>query len=239
MIRTLFLNYNLSFLYSYGHLNTLSVSKLFCKLSFMMKRSSGSTGFTGLESKKKQQKLSPSKFDLKWKNHGDPVKDLYPLMYLDGPSVSSSTKIASFDLDDTLITTKSGKGFPTSAQDWKFLSSNIIPKLKSLHNEGYKLVIFTNQAGIEKKKSKPQDLQTKIMEIIDKVDIPMQVFISTGENIYRKPYVNAWDFCVNSCNDNIVVNHSESFYVGDAAGRPKGWAVGKILFCFVCFCCLD
>ncbi|XP_047123558.1 bifunctional polynucleotide phosphatase/kinase [Hydra vulgaris] len=190
-----------------------------------MKRSLNSS--SNPESKTKQQKLFSSKFDLIWKNHGDPIKDLYPLIYLDGPSVSSSTKIASFDLDDALITTKSRKKFPISESDWKFLSSKVVAKLKSLYNEGYKLVIFTNQAGIEKKKLKPQVIQTKIMDIIDELGIPMQVFISTGENIYRKPYINAWNFCVLQCNGTSVANLSESFYVGDAAGRPKDWAVGR------------
>ena len=56
-------------------------------------------------------------------------------------------KIAAFDMDGCLITPKSGAKFPKNADDWKLLSNQVQPKLKSLHNEGYKIVIFTNQAG--------------------------------------------------------------------------------------------
>lgn len=30
-----------------------------------------------------------------------------------------------------------------------------------------------------------------------------------------------------NCNKGVVVDEKESFYVGDAAGRPKNWAPGK------------
>jgi bifunctional polynucleotide phosphatase/kinase len=54
-------------------------------------------------------------------------------------------------MDSTLIEPK-GKGkFPANRKDWRFLSEfNIEKNLKTLHEEGWKIVIFTNQAGIEK-----------------------------------------------------------------------------------------
>lgn len=36
-----------------------------------------------------------------------------------------------------------------------------------------------------------------------------------------------WNFFVNKCNKSVKVNMDESFYCGDAAGRPKNWAPGR------------
>ena len=54
-----------------------------------------------------------------------------------------------------------------------------------------------------------------------------QVYAATGENHYRKPYTNMWDYMIEHHNDDIVPDLDISYYVGDAAGRPKEWAPGK------------
>jgi len=36
-----------------------------------------------------------------------------------------------------------------------------------------------------------------------------------------------WDYIVDEMSDGTKVNVSKSLYVGDAAGRPAGWAKGK------------
>lgn len=61
-------------------------------------------------------------------------------------------QIAGYDMDSTLITTKSGKVFAQNYDDWMILYSEIPGKLKQLYKDGYKIVIFTNQAGISKYK---------------------------------------------------------------------------------------
>ena len=48
-------------------------------------------------------------------------------------------------------------------------------KLKELNDEGYRIMFYTNQAGIEKQKVKPQEIMTKIEAIIEKLDIPVLV----------------------------------------------------------------
>ena len=58
------------------------------------------------------------------------------------------SKIAAFDMDGCLIVPKSGAKFPKDSNDWKLLSNQVRSKLNMLHNDGYKIVIFTNQAGV-------------------------------------------------------------------------------------------
>lgn len=54
------------------------------------------------------------KYDLEWLEHGEKVKGLSPVYYLHSKTVEGRSKIAAFDIDFTIIKTKSGKKFPTS-----------------------------------------------------------------------------------------------------------------------------
>ena len=56
-----------------------------------------------------------------------------------------NVRIASFDLDNTLIKTKSGNVFPVSYNDWIPLYDNIESILNNYINNNYVIVIFTNQ----------------------------------------------------------------------------------------------
>jgi len=58
-------------------------------------------------------------------------------------------------MDDTIITRKSGAKFPKDAHDWVLLFDKVAPTIKKLEADGYKIVIFTNQLGIEKGKTRP------------------------------------------------------------------------------------
>lgn len=55
------------------------------------------------------------------------------------------TKLAAFDLDQTLIATQSGHSFAKDETDWKFLKRDIPQKLRELNANGVLIVIFTNQ----------------------------------------------------------------------------------------------
>lgn len=106
---------------------------------------------------------------------------------------SMSLQIAAFDLDGTIITTQSGKVFPTNPQDWKLNFSQIPGKLKQLLEDGFKIVIITNQAGLSNGKLKPLDFRQKLFDIRAKLGVPIQVFISSGSGIYRKPAIGMWN----------------------------------------------
>jgi len=175
----------------------------------------------------KAQKAAKRKYNIAWNNHGKEVKGITPLMYLDGPDIIASEKIAGFDMDGCLIVTKSGKTFATGPTDWKLFSNKVASKMTSLHADGYKVVVFTNQAGIEKKKTSPDDIKAKVSAIREELGFPFQMFVSTGENIFRKPSTEMWTFMAEKCNGGKVVDMDKSFFVGDAAGRIKNWAPGK------------
>ncbi|KAK9506128.1 hypothetical protein O3M35_008119 [Rhynocoris fuscipes] len=127
-------------------------------------------------------------------------------------------KIASFDLDGTLISTKSGKVFPTSETDWKLWHPSIIEHLKKLVDDGYSLIMFTNQAQLEVLSQYRINLfKNKIESIVNALDVPFLVLIATNRDIFRKPAPGMWDYCLSKISGKL--DKDSSFYVGDAAGR--------------------
>ncbi|XP_076831828.1 bifunctional polynucleotide phosphatase/kinase isoform X2 [Brachyhypopomus gauderio] len=149
------------------------------------------------------------------------------LMMYTAAGVTGSSRIAGFDIDGCIITTKSGRVFPTSPDDWRILFPEIQPKLANLLKEGYKVVFFTNQMGIARGKLKPEVFRSKVEDILQTLNLPVQVFVATGPGIYRKPVTGMWEHLCQKANDGVTVDNSQSFYVGDAAGRPVNWAPGK------------
>jgi len=139
----------------------------------------------------------------------------------DGPK--GCGKIAGFDMDGTLITTKSGAKFPKTVDDWQWWNPLVVKKLVELSSNGYEIVIFTNQAGIGKKRISPHIIYEKVDAMLDQLQVSISVFVSTHNDIYRKPASGLWErFC--AVRKGPAIDLSESFYCGDAAGRPK---VGK------------
>ncbi|XP_011352161.1 uncharacterized protein F21D5.5 isoform X2 [Ooceraea biroi] len=149
------------------------------------------------------------------------------LMIYTASSVQHRSKIAAYDMDGTLIKPKSGLVFPKDCSDWQLLYPDIPGKLKQFHANGYKIVIFTNQAGLSTGKVKIKDFKLKIEKIVQKIGVPIQVFIAVGKIVYRKPMIGMWQFLEKQKNGGIAIDKVNSFYVGDAAGRPKNWAPGK------------
>ena len=127
-------------------------------------------------------------------------------------------KIAGFDLDYTLIKTKSGKLFPIDKDDWELLYSEItLDKIRNIAKT-HEIVIFTNQ------KKYTDEFIEKIDNIKKLFNVNMIFLVSKKNGYYRKPMRGMWELL----GDNI--NKDDSLYCGDAAGREKDFAASDLMF---------
>lgn len=102
-------------------------------------------------------------------------------------------KIAAFDMDGTIIVTQSGKVFPNDFKDWKINFPEVTKSIRQLSDDGFKIVIFTNQGAIGSKKLNEESFKQKIENIIDVIKTPVQVFVATQSDMYRKPAPGMWN----------------------------------------------
>ncbi|KAK9937845.1 hypothetical protein M0R45_014612 [Rubus argutus] len=146
-----------------------------------------------------------------------------------------SSKIAAFDFDGCLANTSVRR---VGADAWSLMYPSIPDKLRSLYEDGYKLVIFTNESNIERWKNKRQvAVDSKIGRLnnfIKEVKVPIQVFIACGtsqaEDPFRKPKPGMWHILEQHFNSGISIDKDQSFYVGDAAGRSNDHSDADIKF---------
>nr|QBK90183.1 MAG: polynucleotide kinase 3 phosphatase [Pithovirus LCPAC102] len=132
-------------------------------------------------------------------------------------NIQYNGNIAGFDLDWTIIKPIYGK-FSKDSNDNVFME-NRINILKKLQDDGYTIIIFTNQ-----KVTKRFILSTRIDRInniimmLHNIKIYPVILMATGDDIYRKPGVGMWNYI----NYNNQCNYA--FYSGDAAGRTKDFS---------------
>ncbi|XP_048609044.1 polynucleotide 3'-phosphatase ZDP isoform X1 [Brassica napus] len=152
--------------------------------------------------------------------------------------LNDSEKIAAFDFDGCLAKTSVKI---VGADAWSLVYPSIPEKLQSLHSQGYKLVIFTNESNIDRWKNKRQAaVDSKIGRLnsfIKRVEVPIQVFIACGvassggkDDLYRKPKAGMWQLMKKHFNSGIEIDMDKSFYVGDAAGRKGDHSDADIKF---------
>lgn len=148
-----------------------------------------------------------------------------------------SSRIAAFDFDGCLVNTAVNR---IGADAWSLMYRSVPDKLQELHNDGYKLVIFTNESNIERWKNKRQvAVDSKIGRLnnfIMRVNVPIQVFIACGfdksgtADAFRKPKPGMWHIMEKHFNSGIKIDMDQSFYVGDAAGRQSDHSEADIKF---------
>jgi len=109
-------------------------------------------------------------------------------------------------LDGTIIVTQSGKVFPIDTNDWKIGSPEVTKTIRTLSNDGYKIVIFTNQGGIGKNIVGNGLFKKKIENILHVIRTPIQVFVATHSDIYRKPAPGMWNIFISDVRQFLLDN---------------------------------
>lgn len=139
-------------------------------------------------------------------------------------SLPDPTRIAAFDLDDTLIQK------PKKDREWELLDKSIPQKIAELVHDKYLIIIFSNQAGMsinknfDKKKWKKE--MEKFYEILfskTKDKYYFAVYVAKKYDLYRKPNIGLWQQMKIDLMEEFKVNNirisKKSFYCGDAGGR--------------------
>ncbi|RGP70141.1 bifunctional polynucleotide phosphatase kinase [Fusarium sporotrichioides] len=147
-------------------------------------------------------------------------------------------KIAAFDLDSTLISTSSGKKHASNGTDWKWWHNSVPTRLRELYQDGYRVVILSNQAGLTlhfdaKYKGPKANAQKRVSEfkqkcsaVLNSLNLPTCVYAATEHDIFRKPRIGMWkEVCDDYDIPETEVDLDNSIFVGDAGGRTAG--VGK------------
>ena len=125
-------------------------------------------------------------------------------------------KMASFDYDWTIVNPKDGKTFPSSIDDWEWLYKEVPVKIKKYYEDGYMIVVFTNQS----KKWKCDQIQL----VMKQLDIPLFLVIARDKSEY-KPNPILFNMVFNK-----KINKEYSFFVGDALGRKHDFSDSDKVF---------
>lgn len=125
--------------------------------------------------------------------------------------------LCGFDLDYTIIKTKSGNVFPKNNNDWLILYPEVKTKLMQLKNNSNNIiVIFSNQRNL---KVTIEEYMHKINMIHKELGVDFIFIASTEHDIFRKPSIGMYRYIKQELG--IKFNKATSFYVGDMAGRKN------------------
>ena len=141
---------------------------------------------------------------------------IYTIIY----TINNATirdKMAAFDYDWTMVNPKDGKTFPTSIEDWQWMYPNVPEKIKQYYEDGYMIVIFSNQS----KKWKCDQIRL----VMSQLNIPLFVVIATEKCDYKPNPI-----LFNTLLGKNEINKEESFFVGDALGRKYDFSDSDKVF---------
>ncbi len=130
-------------------------------------------------------------------------------------------KIFIFDLDSTLIKTKSGRVYPIDKNDWEFLDNSVL-SINELIKDNI-CGIVTNQGGL-KSETLINNWIDKIKQINKKINFHF-VFVSIKDDRFRKPLPASWDYIktnlLESIDTQTLISNKKIYFIGDAFGRKS------------------
>jgi bifunctional polynucleotide phosphatase/kinase len=145
----------------------------------------------------------------------------YQSIFYYQPKIKKFDYIAAFDLDWTLSYNEKHL-FPKDPEDIKILP-NRRRILEDIVKLGYTLVIFTNQYS--KSKSEKLKKVERVSNFMKELKLPVNVYIATEKDEYRKPEIGMWNFFVNNLKtENNIKEIKKVIFVGDALGRPQDFS---------------
>lgn len=157
------------------------------------------------------------------------INDNYIFCYQTHSLLKKNIKnIYLFDLDYTLIKTKSGKVFPINKDDWQILYPSIPNILNILIKLNCFIGIITNQKNLKH----IQDWIFKINDISKTINFDF-IFISIKDDKYRKPMIGSIEF-LKDFYKNINWSYNNIVYIGDAFGRKTDHSDTDLKFALNC-----
>ncbi|EDQ91096.1 uncharacterized protein MONBRDRAFT_6863 [Monosiga brevicollis MX1] len=165
-----------------------------------------------------------------------------------GAPPTTNARVAAFDFDGCLVHTSVANRDPKA---WSLRVPEVPRVLQECHAAGYQIAIITNESLARFKKREPIEMNlvkktTRLDEFCSRLDMPLVVGLAVvwenwlfsarfsqysahqaawpyelpkPNDQYRKPDAGMWRMLrqLNACEPDL----SDSFYVGDAAGRPR------------------
>ncbi|KAI6043096.1 polynucleotide kinase 3'-phosphatase [Pisolithus marmoratus] len=132
-------------------------------------------------------------------------------------------KVAALDLDGTVIKSNPRNRGKGSASQWEWWRNVVPQKMRALHEEGYSVVLISNQAL---KSDQLTEWKKKVPLIAAALpDVPFRILAASARDGYRKPMLGMWYELERIFKEQgVEIDKASSFYVGDAAGRPDDFA---------------
>ena len=105
--------------------------------------------------------------------------------------LAPNARVAAFDLDDTLQKTRSGKpGYMvTDLADFVYWSDAVRPKIRELHAQGVKIVVFSNQGGVKGafEGKRAAVVRARIDALAADLQVPLDAFFATQKGPEKDP----------------------------------------------------